>query len=189
MNRQDVESMVERTVEQREVFRGRIFTAYNDRVEIPGGGLTTREYVSHHGGVCCAAVNQRGELAFVRQYRYAYGEVVTELPAGKLEAGECPDDAIRRELREEVGAVGTQWQDMGRLYPSPGYCNEVIHLYACRIQSIGQQDPDEDECLEVEFVPLETAVEMVMSGELTDSKTQVLILKLAELVRKGQFVL
>lgn len=184
MNRQDVESMVERTVEQRPVFQGRIFTAYNDRVEIPGGKLTTREYVSHHGGVCCAALNDRGELAFVRQYRYAYGQVVTELPAGKLEPGELPEETIRREIREEIGALCTDWQDMGKLYPTPGYCNEVIHLYACRIESIGEQSPDEDECLEVEYIPLEKAVEMVMAGQLPDSKTQVLVLKLAELERR-----
>ncbi len=189
MNRQDVQSTTERTVEQREVFRGRIFTAYNDVVEVPGGALTTREYVRHNGGVCCAAVTGRGELAFVRQYRYAYGKVVTELPAGKLEQGEQPEDAIRREIQEEVGALCTDWRDMGKLYPTPGYCSEVIHLYACRIESIGEQNPDEDECLEVEFIPLDKAVDMVMAGELPDSKTQVLILRLAELVRRGEFTL
>ncbi len=187
MNRKDVADMTERTVTQNEVFRGRIFTAYNDEIELPGGGRSRREYVAHRGGVCCAALNSRNELAFVTQYRYAYGRTVTELPAGKLEAGEQPEEAIRREIKEEVGAECSDWRDMGKLYPSPGYTNEVIHLYACRIDSIGQQNPDEDECLDVEFIHIDKAVEMVMAGLLPDSKTQVLILKLAELLRNGQF--
>ena len=187
MNRQDVDSMVERTVEENVVFRGRIFTAYNDRVEVPGGAFAGREYVSHRGGVCCAALNGRNELAFVRQYRYAYRQVVTELPAGKLEPGELPEEAIKREVQEEIGAVCTDWKDMGKLYPTPGYCNEIIHLYACRIQSIGEQSPDEDECLEVEYIPVDRAVEMVMAGELPDSKTQVLVLKVAELLRTDKY--
>jgi len=110
---------------------------------------------------------------------------VTELPAGKLEQGELPEEAIRREMLEEVGAHCTDWKDMGKLYPTPGYCNEIIHLYACRIESIGEQNPDEDEFLEVEFIPLDKAVDMVMAGELPDSKTQTLVLKLAELMRRG----
>ena len=187
MNRKDAVDMTERTVKANEVFRGRIFTAYNDEVSVPGGGLSRREYVSHRGGVCCAALNERNELAFVSQYRYAYGKVVTELPAGKLEPDEQPEDAIRREIKEETGAVCTGWRDMGRLYPSPGYTNEVIYLYACRIESIGEQSPDEDECLEVEYIHIDKAVEMVMAGELPDSKTQVLVLKIAELLRKNEF--
>ena len=77
---------------------------------------------------------------------------------------------------------------MGKLYPTPGYCNEIIHLYACRIKSVGEQKPDEDECLEVEFVSLEDAVNMVMAGQLPDSKTQVLIMKVAELLRRGESI-
>ena len=177
MNRRDVADMTERTVQQNEVFRGRIFTAYNDEVEVPGGALTRREYVSHRGGVCCAALNERNELAFVSQYRYAYGQVVTELPAGKLEEGEQPEEAIRREVKEEIGAECSGWRDMGKLYPTPGYCTEIIHLYRCRVTSIGDTDFDDDECIETLWVPLEQAMQMVMSGEIADSKTQVLILK------------
>lgn len=188
MKRTDAADMTEHTLKKNEIFRGRIFTAYDDEVTLPNGNTSRREYVSHRGGVCCAALNDKNELAFVSQYRYAYGQVVTELPAGKLEKGEDPDDAIRRELREEVGAEGTGWRSMGTLYPSPGYCNEVIHLYACRIGEVGEQQPDEDECLEVEFIPLEKAVEMVMAGQLPDSKTQVLVLKTAELMRRGEIL-
>lgn len=169
----------ENTVSRRDIYEGRIFSVHVDEVSLPNGSVSTREIVDHHGGVCVAALNDRGEIAMVRQFRYAYGETVLELPAGKLEKGENPDDAIRRELKEEVGAEGKNWHSMGRLYPTPGYVSEIIHLYSCDICSVGEQDLDEDEFLNVIFMPLEEAVQRVLSGEITDSKSQTLILKCA----------
>lgn len=171
--------MTEKTISSQQIFDGRIFKIYLDKVELPDGRQSSREILRHNGGVCCAVLNERDEIAFVRQYRYVYGEVVTELPAGKLEQGEEPFDAIQREVHEEIGAHGSEWRDMGCLYPTPGYCGEVIHLYSCRLQSTDAPEPDDDEFLEVLWVPFEEAVRMVMAGELPDSKTQTLILKLA----------
>ena len=170
--------MTEKTLDSREVYRGKIFTVTRDDIALPNDSRSIREIVHHNGGVCCAAFNDRDELALVRQYRYAFGEVLTELPAGKLEPGELPDEAIRREVREEIGAECSGWRCMGRLYPTPGYCTEIIHLYACRINSIGDTHFDSDENLETLFVPFERAVRMVLAGELTDAKTQTLILRL-----------
>lgn len=170
----------EEQLSRRDIFSGHIFRVHVDEVRLPDGSTSSREVVDHNGGVCVAAVNEKGEIALVRQFRYAYGKTVTELPAGKLEKGENPDDAIRRELREEVGAEGKNWHSMGRLYPTPGYVSEVIHLYSCDISGdIGEQQLDEDEFLNVEFVPLCKAAEMVLSGEIEDSKSQTLILKCA----------
>ena len=169
--------MTEKKLSETTVYDGKIFRVHRDDVALSDGSQSVREIVEHHGGVCCAALNDRGEIALVRQFRYAYGRIVTELPAGKLERGEDPSDAIRRELREEVGAIGTDWQEMGKLYPTPGYCTEIIHLYRCRVTSIGDTDFDDDECIETLWMPLEQAMQMVMSGEIADSKTQVLILK------------
>lgn len=170
----------EEKLSRRDIFSGRVFSVHVDEVRLPDGSVSSREIVDHNGGVCVAAVNDRGEIALVRQFRYAYGQTVPEVPAGKLEKGENPDDAIRRELKEEVGAEGKNWHSMGKLYPTPGYVSEIIHLYSCDISGdIGEQQLDEDEFLNAEFIPLEKAVELVLSGEITDSKSQVLILKCA----------
>ncbi|HBG55525.1 MAG TPA: ADP-ribose pyrophosphatase [Ruminococcaceae bacterium] len=171
--------MTEKTVSQNYIYRGRVLDFHVDRVKLQNGRASTRECVDHCGGVAVAALTDRDELYFVRQYRYPYREPVLELPAGKLEPGEDPLEAGRRELREETGVTGTQYRALGKLYPSPGYTNEVIYLYACRVQSSGESHPDADEFLEAEKIPLEKAVAMVMAGEIPDAKTQVLILKIA----------
>ncbi len=175
--------MTEKTFSSQLVFDGKIMKVYLDEIEMPDGRHAPREILRHSGGVCCAVLNDRDEIAFVRQYRYVYGEVVTELPAGKLEPGEDPFDAIKREVREEIGATGTEWREMGKLYPTPGYCGEIIHLYACRLSSTDVPQPDDDEILETMWVPFDEAVQMVLDGKLPDSKTQTLILKLAAMRR------
>ncbi len=169
----------ETTVSRRDVFSGYIFRVHVDDIELPNGSASVREVVDHNGGVCVAAFNDKGEVAIVRQFRYAYGETLPELPAGKLEKGENPDEAIRRELSEEVGAEGENWKSMGLFYPTPGYVNEIIRLYSCDICAMGEQHPDEDEFLNLEFISLQKAVELVMSGEIRDGKSQALILKCA----------
>lgn len=168
----------EKTLSETYHFKGRIINLRVDDVELPDGGKSIREIVEHPGGVCVAALTADGRLPFVRQFRYPYKEIVAELPAGKLERGEDPFDAVRRELAEEVGAEGTNWRSMGKLYPSPGYCGEIIRLYACDIDLAGESHPDDGEFLEVEYISLADAVNMVLAGELPDAKTQTLILKL-----------
>ena len=178
--------LTEKTLEQNYIYRGKILDFHVDRAELENGRAVTRECVDHRGGVSVAALTERNELYFVRQYRYPYHEVVLELPAGKLEPGEDPLQAGKRELREETGVTGADYADLGRLYPSPGYTNEIIYLYACRADRRGADNLDEGEFLEAETIPLEKAVEMVMSGEITDAKTQVLVLKVARLAAEGR---
>ena len=178
--------LTEKTLEQNYMYRGKILDFHVDKAELENGRIVKRECVDHHGGVSVAALTEQNELYFVRQYRYPYHEVVLELPAGKLEPGEDPFEAGKRELREETGVVGKEYASLGRLYPSPGYTNEIIYLYACRADTRGADDLDEGEFLEAEKIPLEKAVEMVMSGEIPDSKTQVLVLKTARLVGEGK---
>lgn len=172
----------EKTLTRKDIFTGRIITVHVDDVELENGKTGYREVVDHPGGVCVAAVTKDRELLFVRQFRYPYHEICLELPAGKLEKGEDPAEAIKRELREETGCTGKNWQFQGNLYPSPGYCGEIIRLWSCEVdKESGEQDLDEDEFVECEKIPITKAVEMVMNNEIPDAKTQVLILKVARM--------
>ncbi len=174
--------MNEKTLTRNDIYSGKIIKVHVDEIEQASGRKAKRECVDHPGGVCVAAVTANRELLFVRQFRYPYKEVVLELPAGKLEPGEDPFDAIKRELREETGCTGVDWQFCGNMYPTPGYCNEIIRLWACKVEKdLGELDLDEGEVIEVEKIPLEEAVRMVMDNEIPDAKTQVLILKAARL--------
>ena len=169
------------------IYKGKIINVRRDTAELPNGACAFREVVEHPGGVTVAALTDNDELLFVRQFRYPYGEVILEIPAGKRDSrDEAPIECGRRELREETGATAENFFFLGELYPTPGYCNEIIRLWACRITGYGEQKLDEGEFLEVERLPLERAVEMVMNNEIEDSKTQIGILKTAQLVRAGK---
>ncbi len=164
-------------------FEGRILNLRVDTVQLPNGNTSTREVVEHKGGVCIAALTDERELLFVRQYRHPYGAVLLELPAGKLDSkSENRLSAAVRELREETGATAENIRFLGELYPSPGYCDEILTLYLATGLSFGDADPDEDEFLQVERIPLDKAVDMVLGGEIPDAKTQTLVLKVAALV-------
>ena len=139
--------------------------------------------VTHPGGVCVAALTDQNELLFVKQFRYPYNEVVTELPAGKLELGEDPLESARRELLEETGAAASEIHSLGVMYPTPGYCGEVIHLYWAKGLTFSALSLDEDEFLEPAVIPLDKAVQMALSGELKDAKTLICILKLNEMLQ------
>ncbi len=177
--------LFEKTLVEHEKFSGKIIRVHVDDSELPNGQIAEREVVDHPGGVCVAALNERGEIYLVRQFRYPYKEVILELPAGKLEKGEDAFEAAKREQKEETGTVGDGYISLGMLYPSPGYCGEIIHMWACRVKSEGAQNLDADEFLETIKMPLEKAAEMVMSGKIRDSKTQVGILKTLHLVKEG----
>ena len=175
-------SNIEKTLNRKDIFSGRIINVHVDDVELENGKPGYREVVDHPGGVCVACRTRDGELLFVRQFRYPYHEQCLELPAGKLEKGEDPFEAVKRELMEETGCTGKNWKFCGNLYPSPGYCGEIIRLWCCEVDSeTGTQQLDEDEFVECERIPLKKAVDMVMNNEIPDAKTQVLVLKAAML--------
>ncbi len=174
----------EKTLESKEIFNGKVIHVMHDKVELPDGTVSMREVVHHPGGVCIAALTEDDELLFVKQFRYPYQETVLELPAGKLEKGQNPLENGKRELLEETGAIGKEYLSLGKLYPSPGYCGEIIHMYFCKIDHYEQQQLDDGEFLNVEKIPLKKAVEMVLNNEIPDSKTQTAILKTAMLYKQ-----
>ena len=169
--------LTEKTLSSEKIFDGRILHVRRDTVLLPNGHQSTREVVDHPGGVCVLALDDQERVLVVSQFPYPYAEVLRELPAGKLEYGEDPAQAAIRELREETGAVAGTFQPLGELYPSPGYCGEIIRMYLARDLSFGDTDPDEDEFLGLERVPFSQLVEQVLSGEIKDAKTIAAVLK------------
>lgn len=166
----------EKTVDTEPIFDGKIIKVRKDKAELENGSVVTRELVIHPGGVCVVPVNEKGEVYLVKQFRYPFQEVLTEIPAGKLEVGEDHRSAGLRELKEEVGAECESFEYLGVMYPSVAYLTEKIHMYLATGLSFGEQSLDEDEFLDVEKIPLSQAVEMVISGEIKDGKTQTALL-------------
>lgn len=164
------------------LFKGRIINLRQDTALLPNGNTATREVIEHPGGVCVAALTDDDELLFVRQWRYPYGEETLEIPAGKRDRlDEDPLECGKRELQEETGATAKKYIDLHPLYPTPGYINEIIYCYLATGLTFGEQNPDEDEFLDVIKIPLQKAVEMVLSGEIKDAKTQIAVLKVKTL--------
>ena len=176
----------EKTLKENVIYEGRIITLHVDDIELPDGSKSFREVVEHSGGVCVAAITDEDELFFVRQYRYPYGRVLLELPAGKLEKGEDPLEAGKRELQEECGVTAEEIISMGTVYPTVAYCNEIIHVYLAKDLVKTAQHLDDDEFLTVERIPFEKAVEMVMDNKIPDAKTQIAILKVYALKTMGK---
>lgn len=168
--------LTEKTLTSREVYRGRILRVREDTVRLPNGKTAEREVAEHPGGVGILALDG-GDVLLVRQYRYAFSHVLTEIPAGKREPGEEPFVTAQRELREEIGATAGKWTELGALIASPGCYGEVLYLYMAQELTFGDTHPDEDEFLDVVRMPFDRAVELCMTGELTDAKTVIALLK------------
>lgn len=167
-------------------FKGKIINLRVDQAQLPDGKTALREVVEHPGGVTIAALTDKDELLFVRQFRYPFFTETLELPAGKLERGEDPFEAMKREQREETGTWAKDYIFLGEVYPTPGYCGEILRLWACRIAGTSQMDLDEDEFLEVEKIPLEEAYQMALDNQLPDAKTQIGVLRTYALVKAGK---
>ncbi len=170
--------MTERKVSSETVFRGKILHVAVDSVTLPNGEPATREIVLHRGAVAVVPITDNEEIICVRQFRYVHGEVLLEIPAGKLEESDTDiREAALRELEEETGAKCKTLDYMGVFYPTPAICSEKIHLYMARGLTFGETHPDDDEFLEIERIPLRELVHMVMRGEIPDSKTQACVLR------------
>ncbi len=161
---------VEKMTKKKVVYEGKILTLRVDEAELPDGRPCKREIIEHSGGACVLYVGEKGVL-FVRQYRYAYGESIYEIPAGKLEKGEDPMQAAARELEEEGGLRAKALKLLYVIYPTPGYTNEKIYIYqATETEEVGAH-LDEGEFLDCEYIPVERVQEMLKNGEIKDGKT------------------
>ena len=176
----------ETMLESKEIFNGRVIRVTVDKVQLEDGSTSTREIVHHHGGACILPVDADGNITLVRQFRYAFGEEIWELPAGKLEAGEDPFEAAKRELSEECGLTADHYTPLGEFYPTVGYDTEIIYMWVATGLHTTQMHLDDDEFLTPDRIPLAKAYEMVMSGEIKDGKTIAGVLKLKALVDEGR---
>ena len=175
----------EKFISREQIFNGKILKVVKDTVELPNGESAFREMCLHVGGVCVLPLLSDGRVIMERQYRYPHERVFFEIPAGKLNfKGEDPLEAGKRELREETGAVAEKYTFLGEIATTPALINERIFVYLAENLSFGDRELDDDEFLDVELVPFRKLYSMVMSGEIKDSKTQIAILKTAQLKRE-----
>lgn len=163
----------------RAVFRGRIVEVAVEAVELPNGRQAELEIIRHPGGAAAVALDDDGRVCLLRQFRHAAGGWLWELPAGKIEPGEPPFSTARRELSEEAGTTAGEWRGLGRLHSSPGVFTEVIYLYLARQLRHQTHEHDADEVIEIHWVPLDQALEWCLSGEITDAKTLIGLLRAA----------
>ncbi|MBR2100630.1 MAG: HAD hydrolase-like protein [Eubacterium sp.] len=185
---EDIEAIAlglfERTDNVQGIFSGRVITVHHDDVTLCNGSQAKRECVDHPGGVAVIGITDDDEVLLVRQFRYPYKEVIFEIPAGKLEKGEDPFEAGKREFKEECGAVADEYFSLGEVYPTPGYTNEIIRLYGAKGLHFEEQNLDEDEFLQICKMKFDTVVEKIMSGEIKDAKTIAATLKMKEIRSK-----
>ena len=172
----------EKTLESQPVYEGRVITVTRDTALLEDGTTAQRDVVHHHGGACILPYFEDGTICMVRQFRYAMQQELWELPAGKLEAGEDPFEAAKRELTEECGVCADEYISLGEIYTTVGYDTEVLNIWAARGLHPAAMHLDADEFLTPERVPLTKAYEMVLSGEIKDAKTVAGILKFKALL-------
>lgn len=163
---------------RKKIFEGKIIEVVLDAVELEDGLNASREVVVHPGGACMALLGADGKYLLVRQYRYAVKQSLLEFPAGRLEKGECPLDAIQREIAEETGYEASSITSMGILVPTGGYLTEVIHMYHGHASAYVGQALDIDERIQIESYTLIEIIEMIMNGSIIDAKTIALAFKI-----------
>jgi len=164
--------LTEKKIDGKRIYEGNILDLEVDRVSLPSGGEATREVVRHKGAVVVLPLHEDRRVEFVRQYRYPTGEIVLELPAGKLDPGEEPVDCAARELAEETGWKPVQIHGLGWFYTTPGFTDEVLHAFiATPLEPATEVAQDPDEAIEIVTMTVEEALGACRDGTIRDSKT------------------
>ncbi|MFY9422651.1 MAG: NUDIX hydrolase [Bacilli bacterium] len=179
--------MKEKRSESNYLYRGRILNLRRDKVLLPDGREAFREVVEHSGAVACLVLTPEGKAVFVRQFRAPLGKEILEVPAGRIDGDESPEAAMRRELREEVGIEALKLEHAGSILPSPGYTDEVIHLFYTDSYERAEGEKDADEFLEIVEIDGAEALAMAREGRISDAKTLCLLLLYKEkLMKEGE---
>ena len=183
----DISKFQEKQKSSQLIFDGKVLHLYRDEIYLPDGREAFREFCRHIGAVCVVPVTDEGEIICVKQYRYAVGEVMLEIPAGKLDAkDEDPREAALRELREETGATCKKLTYMGKYFSSPAILDDCLHMYMAEGLEFGDTDLDEDEFIEIVKIPVDELVDMIMRGEVHDGKTQAAVVRAALAIAGGR---
>jgi ADP-ribose pyrophosphatase len=168
--------LTEKFLDTKVVFEGNLLKVFSDKVDLPNGKEASREFIKHPGAVAVVPITQEGNIVLVRQYRYPVGKTMLEVPAGKLDKGEHPDACVLRELEEETGYVAKNIRKLTSIYTTPGFTDEVIHLYVAENLTLSKPSPDEDEFLDVEIYTKEEVKAMIDDGRINDAKTMLALL-------------
>ena len=155
------------------VYQGKALTLQLESAEFPNGVTDTLEIIRHPGGAATVALDAADRVCLIRQFRYAADQWLWEVPAGRLDGEEEPLMTAKRELAEEAGLEAQQWQSLGTIYPSPGICDERIHLYLARKFTMVEQNHEPLEFIEVHWLPFQEALRLANRGEISDAKTLV----------------
>lgn len=179
------ENMKEEMVSSELIFNGRVVHLFEDQVRLPDGKIASREYIRHIGAVCVLPLGKDGTVYCVRQFRYPVGEVLTEIPAGKLDSkDENRAEAAMRELREETGFTCGKLTYLGDLFTSPAILDERISAYLAEELIPGETDPDDDEFLEPVAIPIGELADLIQAGKIPDAKTQLVTMRVVDLLRR-----
>lgn len=175
---ENFENLVEKQLDSHQIFSGKIMNVFVDDIELPDGHHATREYTTHWGAVCIVALTDDDKIIIERQYRYPVKRIIREIPAGKLDGpDEDPLVAAKRELMEETGITADHWSSLGQFIPAAAYSGEVITMYLATGLHYGERHLDEEEFLDVYEVPMESLVEDIFCGKISDGKTVAAVLK------------
>ncbi len=169
-------TLEEMTISSEQVFEGELLHVFKDAVSLPNGKTSTREFIKHPGAVAVVPFTEEGQILMVRQFRYPLGMEMLEVPAGKLDPGEKPEECALREVAEETGFSPRNLRKIGPIHTTPGFSDEVIHLYLAQDLVPSDKRPDEDEFLKVErYAPSELR-KMIAEGTISDAKTIIALL-------------
>lgn len=166
----------EKTISVNKIYKGRIIEVEAQKVTLPDGRTASRDIIRHPGAAAIIPVNDKNEVYMVRQYRKPIEKVLLEIPAGKLDPGEDPEACAERELKEETGLTATEIKHLVSVYSTPGFSDEVLHIYSATGLSQGETSKDEDEFISCEKVHIDKLVDMVLNNEINDAKTVIGIL-------------
>jgi len=184
---------IEHTIDSNKVFSGRLLHVYKDTVLLPTGNQSTREYIKHPGAAVVVPYPGNGYIIMVKQFRYPVNAVVLELPAGKIDPGETPEDTIQRELAEETGYRAEFLKSICQIHTCVGYSDELLHLFWAGNLQECKLSADDDETIEIIKIPAEEAIALALNGKITDAKTLIGLFWLKEIFQnpelKQRFIL